>query len=178
MPESTAMFRVLIQGSVEDVWNEITRTDEPIACFFNNRMHVNQLAPGHRLAMRSPDGKWTGVVGEILEVIPYRKFSHTFQFTNYDDPPSTVTYELEPVDGGVQFTLTVSNLPVGTKSAKQMLQGGKMIVGVLKDVIETGRPALGTRLLFVLFRLLAPFSPKKCLSENWPLDSRSNGGAR
>lgn len=177
MPDdTTAMFRVFIQGSVEDVWNEITRTDAPIACFFNNRMHVGALQPGSRLAMRSPDGKYTGVVGEILEVVPYEKFSHTFRFTNLEDPPSVVTYELEPKDGGVQFTLTVTELPVGTKSAKQMVSGGKMIVNVLKTVIETGRPSFGTRLLFVLFKLLAPLSPKQCRSENWPVDdSRPNG---
>ena len=79
------MFRVLIEATVEDVWNEITRTDEPIACFFNSRMDVGKLAAGSRLAMRTPDGKYTGVVGEILEVIPYEKFSHTFRFTNYDE---------------------------------------------------------------------------------------------
>lgn len=171
------MFRVLIKGSVEDVWNEITRTDEPIACFFNNRMHVGELRAGSRLAMRSPDGRYTGVVGEILEVVPYQKFSHTFRFTNLADPPSVVTYELEPKGDSVQFTLTVTELAVGTKSAKQMLSGGKMIVGVLKTVIEKGRPSLGTRMLFVLFKLLAPLSPKQCRSENWPVDGSPDGRA-
>jgi hypothetical protein len=50
-----------------------------------------------------------------------------------------------------------------------MLQGGKMIVNTLKAVMETGRPSFGTRLLFVLFRVLQPTSPKRCLSENWPV---------
>lgn len=163
------MFRVLIQGSLDDVWNEITRTDEPIAAFFNNRMHVGELKAGSKLAMRSPDGKWTGVVGEVLEVVPRQRFSHTFRFTNFDDPECIVIYDLEEKDGGVQFTLTIENLPTGTKTAKQMVQGGTMIVNTLKAVIETGRPSFGTRMLFVLFKLLAPFSPKKCRSENWPV---------
>ena len=91
-------------------------------------------------------------------------------FTNFNDPEFTVTYDLESVDGGVQFTLTVDNLPLDTKSAKQMVQGGKMIVNTLRAVIETGRPALGIRLLYSLFKLMQPFSPKKCLSENWPVN--------
>ena len=71
MPEiKPSMFRVLISGSITDVWNEITRTDAPIAAFFNNRMDVGALAPGSRLAMRTHDGRYTGVVGEILEVGP------------------------------------------------------------------------------------------------------------
>jgi hypothetical protein len=125
--------------------------------------------------MRTPDGKYTGVVGEILELDRPHRFAHTFRFTNYDDPPCSVLYELEEVEGGVQFTLTIRDLPEGTKTAKQMLQGGKMIVNTLKSVIETGRPAFGTRMIFTLFKLLAPLTPKKCLSENWPVDESREG---
>ena len=168
MPD--AKFRVVIDGSITDVWDEITRTDAPIAAFFNSRMDVARLAPGSKLAMRTPDGKYTGIVGEILEFDPPKRFAHTFRFTSYDDPECRVAYDLEEVPGGVQFTLTISDLPEGTKTAKQMVQGGNMIVKTLKQVIETGRPALGTRLLFGVFRVLAVATPKKCLSENWPVD--------
>jgi len=168
VPEN--MFRVVIEGSLEDVWREITRTDAPIAAFFNSRMDLGgELKAGSKLAMRSPDGKWTGVVGEILEVVPLKRFAHTFKFTAYDDPECRVVYELEPVDGGVQFTLTIEDLPVGTKTGKQMVQGGTMIVNTLKSVIETGKPSFGTRVLFGLFKVLAPLSPKKCRSEHWPV---------
>jgi uncharacterized protein YndB with AHSA1/START domain len=171
VPEVThSMFRVLIRGSVEQVWNEITRTDEPIAAFFNNRMHVGELKPGSRLAMRTADGKWTGVVGKILEVVPLKRFSHSFRFTAYDDPECVVIYEIEEAEGGVQFTLTIENLPAGTKTAKNMVQGGTMITNTLKSVIETGRPSFGMRMLYTLFKVMAPFSPKRCLSEHWPID--------
>jgi uncharacterized protein YndB with AHSA1/START domain len=181
MPESTpaaetqAKFRVEIRGSIEDVWQEITRTDAPIAAFFNSRMEVGRFAAGSRLAMRSPDGKYTGVVGEILEYDPPHRFAHTFQFTQYEDSPCTVIYDLEKAGGVVQFTLTVADMPVGTKTAKQMRQGGSMIVNTLKAVIETGRPALGTRVLFGVFKLMAPMTPKKCLSENWPVKDSAPG---
>lgn len=170
MPETKPrLFRVLIRGSLQDVWDEITRTDEPIAAFFNSRMHVGRLQAGSKLAMRSPDGKYTGVVGEILEVDPPRRFAHTFRFTSLDDPPCKVIYDLEEVAGGVQFTLTIEDLPEGTKTAKQMVQGGTLIVNTLKSVIETGRPSAGTRMLFALFKLMAPFTPKRCRSEHWPV---------
>jgi uncharacterized protein YndB with AHSA1/START domain len=168
--DTQAKFRVQIRGAIEDVWQEITRTDAPIAAFFNSRMHVGRLAAGSRLAMRTPDGKYTGVVGEILEYDPPKRFVHTFKFTQYDDPACTVIYDLEELEGSVQFTLTVADMPVGTKTAKQMQQGGKMIVNTLKTVIETGSPSVGTRLLFGVFKLMAPMTPKKCLSKNWPVD--------
>ncbi|MFT5058435.1 MAG: hypothetical protein ACI89E_001208 [Planctomycetota bacterium] len=40
----------------------------------------------------------------------------------------------------------------------------------MKAVIETGRPTLGIRLLDVMFKLMAPLSPKRCLSTNWRID--------
>ena len=166
----------MIYGSLEDVWNEITRTDEPIACFFNSRMDVRALHPGSKLAMRTPDHAYTGVVGEILEVERHRRFSHTFKFTNFDDPACKVIYDLEPVEGGVQFTLTIEDLSAGTKTSKQMLQGGSMIVNTLKAVIETGRPAIGTRMLFVVFRLMQPFTPAKRRSERLPIDEPAGAG--
>lgn len=161
------VFSVVIKGTIHQVWSEITRTDAPIACFFNSRMHTPMLAPGSKMAMRTPDGKYTGVVGEILEVIPPTRFSHTFRFTNFDDPPCRVTYELREVAGGTEFTLTIDDLTPGTKTAKQMVQGSGLITGTLKRVIETGRPSAGVRALFTLFRLLQPLTPKKCRSERW-----------
>ncbi|MGD1915603.1 MAG: SRPBCC domain-containing protein [Phycisphaerales bacterium] len=163
-----SVFRTHIKASIHDVWTEITRTDAPIAAFFNARMHTPMLEAGSKLAMRTPDGKYTGVVGEILEVIPPTKFSHTFKFTNFDDPPCTVTYELREIDGGTEFTLTVIDAPPGTKTEKQMNTGGKMIVNTLKRVMETGRPSVGIRVLYTMFKIMP--QPKRCRSEHWPVD--------
>jgi hypothetical protein len=79
---------------------------------------------------------------------------------------------LEKVEGGVEFTMTLDDLPKGTKTAKQMMQGGTMIVNSLKAIVETGRPAFGIRLLYnFVFPLTEPFSPRVTRSENWPLDT-------
>jgi len=164
-----AVFQIVIHGSVDDVWREITRTDTVQGCMFNMRLHTPGLKPGAPMQMRTKSGKYVGVVGKVLEFDPPRRYSHTFRFANYDDPECTVIYDLEPVEGGVRFTLTVDDLPVGTKTGKQMKQGGTMIVNTLKAIVETGRPSLGTRMLYAMFRLLEPFSPKKTRTENWPL---------
>lgn len=163
-----SVFKTHIRAPIHDVWKEITRTDAPIAAFFNARMHTPMLEPGSKLAMRTPDGRHTGVVGEILEVVPPTKFSHTFKFTNLDDPPCTVVYELREVDGGTEFTLTIVDAPAGTKTEKQMAAGGKMIVNTLKRVMETGKPSLGIRMLYVLFGVMP--QPKRCRSEHWPVE--------
>jgi hypothetical protein len=66
--------------------------------------------------------------------------------------------------------MILDDLPKGTITAKQMKQGGTMIVNTLKAIVEKGRPSLGVRILYnVVFPLAEPFSPKKIRSENWPL---------
>jgi uncharacterized protein YndB with AHSA1/START domain len=145
--------------------------DSPQQCFFNARLHTNGLRPGGQVRLRTPSGKYTNVVGEVLEFRPPYRYAHTFRFTTYDDPPCRVVYDLKAVEGGVEFTLTVLDIPKGTKTAKDMQQGGTMIVNTLKAIIEKGRPALGTRLLYGMFKVMEPVLPKRCKSEHWPLSA-------
>ena len=65
--------------------------------------------------------------------------------------------------------MILDNLPEGTKTAKQMKQGGTMIINTLKAMVENGKPSFGTRMLYMLFGLLEPLSPRKSLTSNWPL---------
>jgi uncharacterized protein YndB with AHSA1/START domain len=162
-----AIFKVFINGTCEQVFHEITKTDEIQKSFFFNRLHAPSLEAGAPMSMRSPNGKFTAVVGKILEYDPPNRFSHTMRFTAYDDPECTVIYDIVEKDGGAEFTLTVENMPMGTKTAKNMASGGTMICNNLKKIIETGQPGFGYRMLGVLFKLMAPLSPKKCKTENW-----------
>jgi uncharacterized protein YndB with AHSA1/START domain len=165
-----AVFEVVIQGTIEEVWREITKTDELQGAMFNSRLETDGLRPGGQVRMRTKSGKYTSVVGEVLEFDPPRRYAHTFRFTNYDDAPCRVIYDLrEEGPGRVRFTLTVLDMPAGTKTAKQMKQGGTMIVNTLKAIVETGRPSLGTRVLYMLFKVLEPLSPARTKSENWPV---------
>jgi len=174
MSEPTkAVFEIVIRGSIEAVWNEITKTDEPQGAIFNMQMHTPGLAVGAPLQMRTANNKYVGMVGEVLEYDPPRRFVHTHKFTQYDDPVCKVIYELKPEGDSVRFTLTVEGLTPGTKTSKQMVMGGPMITRTLKAIVETGRPTFGTRLLYAMFKLFEPFSPKSIRSENWPLQPRT-----
>ena len=176
--QATAKFRVFIRGTMDQVWQELTKTDEVQKAMFNSRLHTPGLEPGAPIRMRSPSGKYTAVVGEVVECRKPLRFSHTFRFTNYDDPECTVIYDLEQKDDGVEFTLTIEDLPEGTKTAKQMRQGGPWICNVLKSVVETGRPPVMARVLYPVMGALAPLTtPKRCRSSNWPLTSRSGSAA-
>lgn len=168
----SSVFKVLIKGKQEAVWREITKLDEPQGCFFNSVMHTDGLRPGGQLRMRSVSGKLTAVVGRIVEFDPPRRFAHTLRFTNENDPECTVVYDLRPTADGIEFTLTIENLPVGTKSADQMTRGGPMIVKTLKTIVEKGRPSFGVRVMYWLMGAMEFMAPKSMRSENWPLDKK------
>ena len=167
-PQDT-VFRIVIAAPIERVWRELTKTDEAQGAVFNAWLHATALRPGGRMQMRTGSGKHVLVVGEILEFDPPRRFVHSHRFTQHDDPVCQVAYELKPVAGGVEVTLRVIGLPPDTATAKSMQQGGNMILQSLKAIAETGRPPLGTRLMYMAFALMEFVLPKRTRSENWPL---------
>ncbi len=57
--------RVVIQGKIEDVWREITKTNEPQLAMFGAQMHRLSLAEGSPIRMRTPDGKYPSVAGGV-----------------------------------------------------------------------------------------------------------------
>ncbi len=168
----TLISKILIEGKIEDVWREITKTDEPQLAMFGAQMHRLTLDAGSPIRMRTPDGKYTSVVGEILEADPPFRFSHTMKFTAYDDPYCRVIYDLREVEGGVEFTLTSQDVPAGSKTLKAMGRGGDFIVRTLKAIVEQGRPGLGTRFLYAVMGALGPLmSPAKSKTNHWPLET-------
>lgn len=166
-----AVFRIVIDGTMEAVYRELTKTGEPQGAVFNSMLTLDQpgLVRGRKMQMRTVSGRHAIVAGEVVEVDAPRRFAHTHRFTQYDDPVCTVVYDLKKVEGGVEVTLTVENIPAGTGTEKEMRKGGDFILKNLKAIVETGRPPFGTRLMYAAFGALEFVLPAKTKSENWPL---------
>jgi uncharacterized protein YndB with AHSA1/START domain len=147
---SKQVFRVVINGSQEAIFRELTKTDSTQGAVFNAMLALPSpgLIAGKKMQMRTGSGKYAIVVGEVVEYDPPRRFAHLHQFTQHMDPVCKVIYELKPVTGGVEVTLTVENVTAGTKSANEMQKGGMFILNNLKSIVETGRPPFGTRLMY------------------------------
>lgn len=163
------IFKVTIAAPIEQVWDRLTNTHDVLPFFFNSRIDTHGLKPGAPFRMRTTNGKYTGVIGEVLEWDPPHRYSHTFKFTQLDDAPCIVTYDLKAIQEGTEFTLTASEIPSQTKTAKYMKQGGDFIVTTLKAVVE-GKPLpFNSKFILWMCAMTEPFTPKKARSENWPL---------
>ena len=167
-----AVYRIVINGSQDAIFRELSSTDRPLGAIFNSRMHTTGLRPGGRMQMRTVSGGHTIVDGDVVEYDPPHRFVPTHRFTSHDDPVCRVTYELKPVAGGIEVTLTVDELPLGTKTAKEMQRGGMFILNNLKAIVERGRPPLGTRLMYAMFGAMEFVLPKRTKTGNWPLEGR------
>jgi uncharacterized protein YndB with AHSA1/START domain len=164
-----ALFKIFIAADIRRVWRELTKTDEAQGAVFNAWLHTSGLVPGAPIQMRTGSGKRVLVVGEVLVCDEPHRYAHTHRFTQHDDPVCEVHYELRPVGRGVEVTLRVVNLAAGTATAKSMASGGTMILNSLKSICETGRPPLGTRLMYLAFALLEGVLPARTKVEHWPL---------
>ena len=173
MPQTTKQIhRIVINAPIQEVWDALTKEGEVLPFFFNSVLHTTTLAPGAPMRMRSKNGKYTGVVGEVLELDPPHRYVTTFKFTNFDDPPCKVTHQLKEVEDGTEYTLISENVPVGTKTEKQMQQGGGFITKTLKGLVENGRPPFSSRLILGMISMFEWLSPKQSLTENWPMDKK------
>lgn len=169
--KTDAVFRIVINAPIERVWRELTKTGEAQGAVFNAWLHTagGVVKPGVAMQMRTGTGKHVMVVGEVLECDPPHRYVHSHRFTQHDDPVCQVVYDLKPVDGGVEVTLRILGLPVGTPTAKGMQPGAPQILARLKAIAETGRPPLGTRLLYRVFDAMEFVLPARTRSEHWPL---------
>ena len=164
-----AVFRIVIDGSIDAIFRELTKTDSPQGAVFNSMLTTKGLVPGNRMQMRTVSGGHTIVEGQVVEHDPPRRFAHTHRFTQFNDPVCRVVYDLKPVAGGVEVTLTVEDIPPSTKTEMEMQRGGMFILKNLKAIVETGRPPLATRLMYGAFGALEFVLPKKTRTEHWPL---------
>ena len=161
-PSTTAqhVFEIRIRGSIQMVWEEITKRGAVQRAVMDT-VFISDLKPGSPFRYTSPNGKYTMVYGEILEIDPPRRLVHTYQFSLHQDPPSRVTWELEQVGEEVRVHLLHDQLVTGSKTEKQISGGWKSILGNLKLVIENGDIGFGTKAMYFVMYAMLPLMAKK-----------------
>lgn len=153
-----------IDVPVRRVWDEITKTGRVQRALYNTVLET-ELVPGSRLRYYSPDRKRVFIVGEVVEVEPPRKFSHTYMFTTRLEPLTLVTWELVEEAGGCRVTITHSGWTSEHKAPEKVAAGWREILGLLKQELETGGLPLKTRIMYRVMGWFMFMMPKTTTTE-------------
>ena len=92
------VFRALTSAEIVDWWVR--------PGVFDTRLWEGDVRVGGRWSASGLSrGEPYTVKGEYLEVDPPRKLVHTWRLAGIEEPPTTVTFILEQVEGGTRLTL-------------------------------------------------------------------------
>jgi uncharacterized protein YndB with AHSA1/START domain len=138
--QTTQVYEVFIRATPEAIWDAITKPEFTSKYFY--RSHV-EITPER---YRGTDGDGTElVVGRMFELDPPRRLVHGWRAL-YDpetagEGESRVTWELEPMDGGVtKLTVVHDRLEASPKTAESVAGGWSWVLSGLKTLLETGAP--------------------------------------
>lgn len=168
MTESTGIEHVVsieIEAPVDRVWAEITKTGVVQRPLYNTILETD-LKPGSPVKYYSPDRKRIFVIGRVIDVDPPNMFSHTYMFTSRDEPPTLVTWNLEPSGTGCRVTVTHTGWTDEHKAPEKSAGGWREILGLLKEEIETGQIPLKTRLMYAMMNRMMFVMPKTTMAPN------------
>jgi len=133
-------YMAVIAAPAEDVWKYLT-TAEFTRQYWHGTEIDSAFEVGAPIRFNSTDGD-AGVVGEVLEVDFPRSLSYSWRFARdpetMDDPPSRVTFRLEPLNVGTRLTVVHDRLERGCKTAELVAFGWPHVIGGLKTLAETG----------------------------------------
>jgi uncharacterized protein YndB with AHSA1/START domain/DNA-binding transcriptional ArsR family regulator len=136
------VFQVYIRTRPEQLWQAITDPEFTQRFFFETRLD-SEMRAGAPLRYWNRDGKVV-VEGSVLEAEPPTRLVTTWSFRHRSDlaadPPSRVTWEIEPLDNMCRLTLVHDEFPSETATFKSVVQGWPLVLSSLKSLLETGEP--------------------------------------
>jgi uncharacterized protein YndB with AHSA1/START domain len=137
------VYVTYIRTTPEKLWEALTSPDFKQQYWFGRRCESDWKA-GSKHSLRAPDGS-LDFDGEVLESDPPRTLAYSFHNSPSDpqaerEPPSRVTYRLEPVEDSVKLTVTHDQFPDGSKVRQGIGNGWPVILSALKSLLETGTP--------------------------------------
>ena len=155
-------FSIDIRVPRQQVWEEITRTGR-IQVAMQNTVLESALVPGAKMRYYSPDRKRVFVVGEVIEIIPPRRLSHTFKFAWRSEPPTVVTWELEETPQGCR--VTVAHTGWASQPGKGTVPEWNQMLATLKSQLETGDIPLKVKIMYAIAGKLLFMMPKSTTVE-------------
>jgi uncharacterized protein YndB with AHSA1/START domain/DNA-binding transcriptional ArsR family regulator len=141
------VFQVYIRTTPDKLWQAITDPAFTERFFFQTRVD-STCRSGEPIRYVLPNGKLV-VEGSVLVAEPPLRLVTTWAFRNnpetQDDPPSRVTWEIEPVGEMCKLTLVHDDFLTETKTFQSVVNGWPLVLSSLKSLLETGEPLPATR---------------------------------
>lgn len=137
------VYELFIDASPEAVWAILTDDAKtPLWQHFNMTSRTEWRVGGK---IEFLIGDRAMIVGELLELTPPKRLSHSFAACWSEDvvgdPPSRVTWELEPVGhGATKLSLIHDEFGGDTTTSRMVAVGWIEAISRLKTLVETGRP--------------------------------------
>jgi uncharacterized protein YndB with AHSA1/START domain len=141
MAKHQQLYVLYIRTSVDKLWQALTDPQLTLQYFHNTEI-VSDFEVGSSVdyMVKGEDGeKKSAVSGKVLSIEPNKQLVYTFKFSGNDDPPSTVTYDLEP-HGDVTKLTVMHDFEEENDTFKGTSQGWPSILSALKTLLETGEP--------------------------------------
>jgi uncharacterized protein YndB with AHSA1/START domain len=139
MSDPAFVYVTYIRTTPERLWAALVDPDLRGRFWFGRRSESDWKAGSHHRLI-APDGS-LDFEGEVLESDPPRKLVYTFdKGPDAPEPPTRVTYLIEPLDGAVRFTMTHDGFVDGSELRRGVSNGWPAILSALKSLLETGEP--------------------------------------
>ena len=138
MSELKHVYEVYIAATPEQVWAAITQPELTRQYYYGTAVE-SDWTPGSSLVYRNPDGS-EAIQCEVVEADPPRRMVQTFSFPETGDPPSRVTWTIEPRGAASLLVLTHDEFASETSTYRSVQHGWVPILSGLKTLLETGKP--------------------------------------
>jgi len=132
------VYVTYIESNPERVWQALTDAD--LTGQYWGHSNISDWQAGSRWEHRRIDGSGIAdVVGTVLESVPPRRLTMTFDAPGQEPPggPSAVTFEIEPYHEIVRLTVTHQNL-ADADAVEAVSAGWPAVCANLKSLLETG----------------------------------------
>jgi uncharacterized protein YndB with AHSA1/START domain len=147
MAESRFVYVTYIRTTPEELWRALL-DPEFTRRYWAETWQDCEWKPGSPWRLMIPDGR-VGDSGEVLEIEPGRRlvlrWKNEFKAGLRDEPPTRLTYELEPQGESVKLTVIHESGEPGSRLIEAVSHGWPHILASLKSLLETGESLVETR---------------------------------
>jgi uncharacterized protein YndB with AHSA1/START domain/DNA-binding transcriptional ArsR family regulator len=142
MTAPAEVYEIYIRTTAERLWQALTDGELTKQYYYGSEVRSD-------LAIGSPfryfgAGDHVVLDGEVIEVDPPRRLVTTFSAVWSPevaaDPPSKLTWEIEPMGAACRLRMTHEGVAPDSATAREVSGGWSHILSSLKTLLETGQP--------------------------------------